>query len=323
MFDDEVPSNMPTDEIANRLENYPLLSSVLNSPVLDLSELGKVARECWALGGRYDLIRFGEFINKGKSAVDAIEALIRDFPNDDKEAIKRVDSFVERAVLLGYSKPSGSADWAGAALLTSVLLTSLYPKRFADFRQSRWNGFAKRFDYDHPPSGKGQYGEKLIWAGKFTADISRTGTFRRYWPVGEPSWIISGLCWIGPKPPKPETETADSEEIRSFPEGAEKRRLHLTRERNQIVVLMAKKLGLRQDPLLRCRVCGFSFMERYGDLGVGFIEAHHTCPLSDLKPGSHTKVEDIALICPNCHRMIHRGERTLTVDELRDLLQEY
>jgi hypothetical protein len=169
---DEVPSNMPTDEVANRLENYPLLSPVLNSPVLDLSEFGKLAHKCWALGGRYDLIQFGEFIGKRELAVDAIDELIRDFPNHDEEAIKRIDSFVERAVQLGYLKPSGSADWAGAALLTSVLLTSLYPKRFVDFRQSRWIRFAKRFAYNHPPSGERRYGEKLIWAGRFTADIS-------------------------------------------------------------------------------------------------------------------------------------------------------
>ncbi|MBA7528028.1 hypothetical protein ES705_20211 [subsurface metagenome] len=318
---DQVAMSIAADEIHNRLQNYPNLSSVLSNPVLELDKISNAARNCWALGGRYDLIHFGDFITKDESAGAAIERLVRAFPADDTEAIMRIDHFVDQAVHLGYSKPSGSADWAGAALLSSVILTSVYPDRFVDFRQSRWIRFAKTFGYHHPPSGERHFGEKLIWAGKFAADISRAKTFRQYWPESEPLWIIAGLCWTGPTPPKPEPEPTDIEEIESFPEGAEKRRLHLTRERNQVVILKAKELGLKRDPMLRCAVCGFSFIETYGEHGWGFIEAHHTQPVATLKPGSQTKVEDIALICGNCHRVIHRGERTLSIDDLRNMLQ--
>ena len=55
----------------------------------------------------------------------------------------------------------------------------------------------------------------------------------------------------------------------------------------------------------------------YGDLGEGFIECHHKVPVSELKPGAKTKLSDLAVLCANCHRMLHRRRPWLSVDELR------
>ncbi len=43
--------------------------------------------------------------------------------------------------------------------------------------------------------------------------------------------------------------------------------------------------------------CHFDFVERYGPLGRGFIEAHHLKPLSELTEATVTRTEDIALVC--------------------------
>ena len=45
-----------------------------------------------------------------------------------------------------------------------------------------------------------------------------------------------------------------------------------------------------------------------GDLGKGYIEAHHTRPVAKLVTGERTKVSDLALVCANCHRMLHRQD---------------
>jgi 5-methylcytosine-specific restriction protein A len=68
---------------------------------------------------------------------------------------------------------------------------------------------------------------------------------------------------------------------------------------------------------LACEVCSFDFKQHYGDLGEGFIECHHTQPLSFSTAGEKTRLTDLALVCANCHRMLHRGSKWLSITELR------
>ncbi len=107
----------------------------------------------------------------------------------------------------------------------------------------------------------------------------------------------------------------------SFPEGREFFLKHRARERNREVVQIAKNDFLRKHGRFRCQACGFDFEEKYGELGRGFIEAHHTIPVSELSQDSATKVTDIALVCPNCHRMVHRKRPWLTMDQLQHVLK--
>lgn len=115
---------------------------------------------------------------------------------------------------------------------------------------------------------------------------------------------------------EPEAEEPESEEA---PEGRLLTRVHRSRERNRGLVKKKKAKVLRKSGRLACEVCDFDFFAVYGDHGKGFIECHHLIPVRDLRPGSRTKLEDLALVCSNCHRMIHARSRWLTLDELRSL----
>jgi 5-methylcytosine-specific restriction protein A len=55
---------------------------------------------------------------------------------------------------------------------------------------------------------------------------------------------------------------------------------------------------------------------------AGFIEVHHLLPLHTLKPGSRTRMHDLAVVCANCHRMIHAKSKWLTLVQLKELLAE-
>ncbi len=231
---------------------------------------------------QFDAIRFNRFVESGAAATAAIQQLIRSFPGDDEGAIRRTNDFIASAGKLGVATPDDSPDRAGAALLASLILT-------------------------------------------FASDVSGTDTYKQLWPssmpqFAEPLWVIAGISWVGTSPASPKPDPIDPDLI-SFPEGAEKRRLHLIRERNQTLVAKAKAVRLQTDPDLRCEVCGFSFREKYGDLGRNFIEAHHKQPVAQLKRGSKSTINDIALVCPNCHRMLHHGDRTLSIEELRTKMQ--
>lgn len=105
----------------------------------------------------------------------------------------------------------------------------------------------------------------------------------------------------------------------AFPEGKESYRLHKARERDPKIIFKAKAKRLRTTNKLECDVCQTDFRIVYGDLGRGFIEAHHKIPVSKLDGNTPTRIDDLALVCSNCHRMLHR-KAGMSVEKLRELI---
>jgi hypothetical protein len=105
-------------------------------------------------------------------------------------------------------------------------------------------------------------------------------------------------------------------------EGRLKIQTHKRRERDGALPKLKKAEEMRLYKKLECEVCGFVFATRYGDHGSDFIECHHREPLSTLDPndGKHTTLEDLALVCANCHRMLHWRDLP-SIPELRSRLR--
>ena len=108
--------------------------------------------------------------------------------------------------------------------------------------------------------------------------------------------------------------------VRPGEEGQFLTRLHRYRERNTTLVKRKKKKVLAEQNALLCEACGFDFQTVYGDRGDGFIECHHTQPLSESASEVNTKLADLALVCSNCHKMIHRRRPWLSVEGLSQLI---
>jgi 5-methylcytosine-specific restriction protein A len=105
------------------------------------------------------------------------------------------------------------------------------------------------------------------------------------------------------------------------PSAREARRLrwHLRAEgRNSKAVREAKR-----HHGYRCQVCGFEFEPKYGEVGRHFIEAHHLTPFSELdeRPTALDPAGDFAVLCSNCHSMIHRQVPPLTIEDLRSRIR--
>ena len=116
-----------------------------------------------------------------------------------------------------------------------------------------------------------------------------------------------------------ENDSENIPDVDGAEEGSLKYREHLIRERNRSLILRKKKLATS----LSCEVCGFDFKEKYGELGEDYCEVHHKIPLSSLEKSTKTKLKDLAIVCSNCHRMLHRRrDEFLTIDKLRRLLNE-
>jgi 5-methylcytosine-specific restriction enzyme A len=99
-------------------------------------------------------------------------------------------------------------------------------------------------------------------------------------------------------------------------------RWHAYRERNP--ALRRRKLAsvvAAGDPLV-CEVCQFDFSAVYGDRGRGYIECHHVEPLHVGGERART-INDLALLCSNCHRMIHTKPPWPTPAELRDVIRQH
>lgn len=102
-------------------------------------------------------------------------------------------------------------------------------------------------------------------------------------------------------------DTASEEEAQTEGESILERRRyrqHTKIERNSKAARLAKQVHGYV-----CQCCGFDFRTIYGELGAEYIEAHHLTPLSELPedvPVSQDPKKDFAVLCANCHRMIHR-----------------
>lgn len=123
------------------------------------------------------------------------------------------------------------------------------------------------------------------------------------------------------KPKNKTIQVAEVEEPTAI-EGNSVLAQHMRYERNNSFVQRIKKQALAENKMLNCQICGFSFFEKYGEIGEGFIEAHHKNPLSERNGKTKTKREDIALVCSNCHRMLHRGDPTFGIEEIKQKINK-
>lgn len=119
-----------------------------------------------------------------------------------------------------------------------------------------------------------------------------------------------------------ENEPNDLETLR-VTEGAERTilRLHKFKERDPSIIAAAKLLAKSQQRFY-CEICDFNFETKYPVLGDGFIECHHKQLISQGGVRS-TSVTDLAIVCSNCHRMLHRKDvhgRYYSIEELKALI---
>lgn len=115
-------------------------------------------------------------------------------------------------------------------------------------------------------------------------------------------------------------EQLDSVKNEGALEGHRKLRQHYSLERSSRIVAEKKQRYKESNHgLLKCEICDFNFQNFYPtELGTDFIEVHHLIPLGKIDTPRKTTMEDLLLVCSNCHRMIHRTHDVDTnLDRLR------
>lgn len=146
-------------------------------------------------------------------------------------------------------------------------------------------------------------------------------TYQYLEEVGVPKWGSGTFRYISDKTSDvlnaliseaDETLADPSEEYWDI-EGRQLLKRHVTKERSRRLIKAFKAQLID----FSCTVCGFSFEHTYGNLGVGFVEAHHTVPIGALTVQTKISVSDLVPVCSNCHRMLHRSNPPLTVSDLK------
>ncbi|MFA6902068.1 MAG: HNH endonuclease [Gallionellaceae bacterium] len=110
---------------------------------------------------------------------------------------------------------------------------------------------------------------------------------------------------------------ANSESVQEevvYQEGERRYVTHLLAERSKAVVSAIKSTNSWQ-----CEICKIDFNENYG---IHYIEAHHKIPISTYSTKHIIQQEDLALLCPNCHKAVHVYMKcnSLEYDEIKKLL---
>lgn len=83
----------------------------------------------------------------------------------------------------------------------------------------------------------------------------------------------------------------------------------------------SKEVKKRQGT--RCRACALEMSEVYGAAAEGIADAHHLTPLESLDEGAvvtFDPVKDFAVLCPSCHRAIHRMNDPSDIEGLKRAL---
>ncbi len=119
------------------------------------------------------------------------------------------------------------------------------------------------------------------------------------------------------KPIEEESEEITDPDVKEETDYAEGRKYEakiLLSSRNRKIVE-----GKKRKSNYTCEICNLNFKSKYGEIGENYIVAHHKDPIA--LGQRNTKLEDLILVCDNCHRMLHKGP-PYTTEELRKKIED-
>lgn len=175
-------------------------------------------------------------------------------------------------------------------------------------------GNFRRLDPTYTSEGRrgltrGGKGDEDVW-NEFADNLDKLGKIARLIRSSLEEWILYE-----------DRGPSLTEDIAEATEGRVYTRLHRLRERNRKIVERKKDNFQKKSGRVFCEACGFDFGRVYGARGENFIECHHLKPIHEMGPGETTRLEDLVLLCANCHRMIHVETPWLTFEGLKEILR--
>lgn len=127
--------------------------------------------------------------------------------------------------------------------------------------------------------------------------------------------IGSRWAYRSKQPTQTDTVAADADAVFAL-EGAPQLVSHLKRERKPALVKAKLAEAEAATGRLTCECCGFDATKAFPGLDSSIVEVHHKIPLGASVGASPVALKDLAILCPTCHRAIHRSG-DMSVDDFR------
>lgn len=156
------------------------------------------------------------------------------------------------------------------------------------------------------PDGRNWWQNRVQWARRGLNDAGQLDSTQRG------LWDLNAA---GKSRAERELQASSNSPELEVQEGTAHLKLHIQRERASTLIAIFKA-GLGRP---KCAACDFDFLDFYGERGRGYIEAHHSIPISSSEFRGRTKLSDLVPLCANCHRMVHRAPY-VSVEVLRGSL---
>ena len=155
-----------------------------------------------------------------------------------------------------------------------------------------------------PRAVKGGVGQSNVWYADSPDSLVHVTKVKN---------LINGITEID--------ETPDIDEEAFGVEGNPRLRAHIARERDSSIIKKKRNKVLAENGFLKCEACDFDFFDVYGEAGKEFCEIHHLIPLHKCDGVIKTELSDLAVVCSNCHRILHRAKPMLSLENLKQILE--
>ena len=173
-------------------------------------------------------------------------------------------------------------------------------------------------------------GERIIMRASVGSDLSddrhvasnMVAWFSQQITVGRSHWADffdrdrrGGVWAYRPRTAIPPPIAVDGE--LSAIEGDPRMFFHLRRERDAALSEAKREAVRSATGCLQCEACGFATDSTFPGLSGEVCEIHHRLPLGDACEAVETRLDDLAVLCANCHRAIHRTKPLMSVEDFR------
>jgi hypothetical protein len=180
--------------------------------------------------------------------------------------------------------------------------------KYKPIKQDGWNNERKAIFAKKYPFGEARVSVPVVPEAVplFIEELWERVTDRR---SADELTSLSGRARKGPEP----TDNIEA----GFLEGAARARYVVHRYREQRLRKAKIADELKRKGKLACEVCEFDFKASYGSIGEGFTHVHHKIPFNSFQGVRETQLSELAIVCANCHAMIHVGGKSRHLDEVK------